>query len=60
MSHEQIRAEADLVDLSGLSLADLRELDDSVLAHALRRILADAERPEEAVAAFESYIDGIG
>jgi FXSXX-COOH protein len=60
MSHEEIGMEAGLVDLGGLSLSDLKELDGSVLAHALRRVLADADGPGDAVAAFESYIDGPG
>lgn len=60
MSHEEIGMETDLVDLGGLSLVDLKDLDDSALAHALRRVLADPDGPGEAVAAFESSIDGLG
>jgi FXSXX-COOH protein len=48
--------ETDLVDLDGLALGDLNGLDDSVLAHALRRVLADADGPEDPIAAFEAFI----
>lgn len=43
-----------LVDLSEVSLADLQELDQSVLAHSLRRILDEIDRPQEAVAGWNS------
>lgn len=48
--------ETDLVDLDGLSLADIEQLDDSALAHALRRVLAEADGPEDPIAAFQSFI----
>jgi FXSXX-COOH protein len=60
MRHEEVGMEADLVDLGGLSLDDLKELDDSALGHALRRVLADADGPGDAIAAFQSYLDGQG
>jgi FXSXX-COOH protein len=43
-----------LVDLSEVSLADLQELDQSVFAHSLRRILDEVDRPQEAVAGWNS------
>ncbi|GAB4105865.1 FxSxx-COOH cyclophane-containing RiPP peptide [Micromonospora taraxaci] len=43
-----------LVDLSEVSLADLQELDQSVFAHSLRRILDEIDRPQEAVAGWNS------
>ncbi|MBQ0976659.1 FxSxx-COOH cyclophane-containing RiPP peptide [Micromonospora zamorensis] len=43
-----------LVDLSDVSLADLQELDQSVFAHSLRRILDEIDRPQEAVAGWNS------
>jgi FXSXX-COOH protein len=46
----------DLVDLNGLSLADLRGLDGSALAHSLHRILDDIDRPQDAVAGWNSAI----
>lgn len=59
MSDEATAIESDLVDLDGLSLADLaalEEFDDDVLAHALRRILADVDGPEDPIAAFQAFI----
>lgn len=46
--------EPDLADLTGLTLADLAELDDSVLGHALRRIIGDSAEPP--IAGFDSRI----
>ena len=48
-----------LVDVSGLSLAELQSLDgeeDSVLARSLRRLLEEADSPAEVVAGFQSFI----
>jgi FXSXX-COOH protein len=45
-----------LIDLDGFVLADLEELDDSALGHALRRILADADGPEDPIAGFQAFI----
>lgn len=42
----------DLLDVSGVPLAALVHLDDSPLDRGLRRVLADAERPEDALAGF--------
>ncbi|WP_407676748.1 FxSxx-COOH cyclophane-containing RiPP peptide [Phytohabitans aurantiacus] len=44
----------ELVDLSGLSLSDLSRLGGSVVAHSLRRILEDIDRPQDAVAGWNS------
>lgn len=43
-----------LVDLTGVSLDDLVELDPSVFAHSLRRVLAEIDRPQAAVAGWNS------
>ncbi|WP_229071944.1 FxSxx-COOH cyclophane-containing RiPP peptide [Actinoplanes sp. DH11] len=50
-----------MIDLSGSALADLvatdvAEDDDSALAHALRRVTAELERPGEPIAGFNSAI----
>jgi FXSXX-COOH protein len=49
-------ASSDLIDISGLRLADLRGLADSVVTRSLRRILKEMEGPQDAVAGFQSSI----
>jgi FXSXX-COOH protein len=56
MSDEETGIDSDLIDLDGVLLVDLNELDDSALAHALRRVLADADGSENPIAAFQSFI----
>jgi FXSXX-COOH protein len=56
ISDDETDLETGLVDLGGLALGDLKELDDSAIAHALRRVLADADGPEDPIAAFEAFI----
>lgn len=46
----------DLADIEDLSLADLESLDSPVLLESLRRILGDADRPQDIVAGFQSAI----
>lgn len=46
----------DLVDVSGLSLADLMEVEPVVLARSLHRILEEIDRPGEAVAGWQSVV----
>jgi FXSXX-COOH protein len=51
--------ESDLVDLSGVSLADLAARaadDDSPLARALRRVADDLADPDEPIAGFNSAL----
>lgn len=45
----------DLPDLTGRPLADLLADDDSVLAVALRRLVAELDDGQEVIAAFDSY-----
>jgi FXSXX-COOH protein len=48
---------SDLPDLSGLTFSQVDVLGDSVLAHAVRRVLREMAHPEEPeVAAFDSAI----
>lgn len=47
---------SDLVDLSKVSLADLRDLPDSAVAESLRRIVAELDQDAEPVAGFQSAI----
>ena len=47
---------SDLPDLTGLSLADLDDLGDSVLAESLRRVLERERHGREPVAGFQSAI----
>jgi len=53
-SHEDHRS--DLVDVSSISLSDLRGLEDSALARALRRVLDEVDRTQGAVAGWQSAI----
>jgi FXSXX-COOH protein len=53
-THEEQRPE--LADVATLRLAELRTSDDSVLARALRRVLAEADRPRTAVAGWQSAV----
>ncbi len=43
-----------MVDVSGMSLTELDQQDDSVLAHCLRRLADDLARPGEPIAGFNS------
>lgn len=45
-----------LVDVTDWSLAELVHSDDTVLAAALRRLLSEIDRPQEIIAAFQSYV----
>ncbi len=56
MSDKEAVIETNLVNLDGLLLTDIEEFDDSALAHALRRVLADADGPEDPIAGFQSFI----
>jgi FXSXX-COOH protein len=50
---------SDVVDVSGMTLAELVELtegDDCALAHSLRRLAADLARPGEPIAGFNSAL----
>jgi FXSXX-COOH protein len=46
--------ESVMVDVTGLPLHELTATGDSALAHCLRRLVADLDRPGEATAGFNS------
>jgi FXSXX-COOH protein len=46
----------DLVDLDGVSLADLADLEPRVFAHSLHRVLEEIDRPQDAVAGWQSAV----
>jgi len=48
--------ESELPDLSQVPLSELATLDDSVLSHAVRRLLQEADRRHDVVAGFNSSI----
>jgi FXSXX-COOH protein len=51
--------ESDMVDVSGLSLAELTKLtegDDSALARSVRRLAEDLAGPDEPIAGFNSAL----
>ena len=61
MADEDAQTEwrSDMVDVSGLTLAELVQLtegDDSALAHSLRRLADDLTRPGEPIAGFNSAL----
>lgn len=45
-----------MIDLSGSSLAELVERDDSALGHALRRLTENLAQPGEPIAGFNSAV----
>ncbi|WP_442790416.1 FxSxx-COOH cyclophane-containing RiPP peptide [Nonomuraea sp. NBC_01738] len=45
-----------LLDLSGVTVADLDALDSGALAECLRRVLGDHDRRQDVVAGFQSSI----
>jgi FXSXX-COOH protein len=47
---------SDKVDVSGLSLRELRDADESPLVPSLRRIAADLAGPDEPIAGFNSAL----
>jgi FXSXX-COOH protein len=56
MGDDDLDIESSLIDLSRVDLATLTTLNDSALAHSLRRILLAAENPDEAIAEFQQSI----
>jgi FXSXX-COOH protein len=44
-----------LPDVSGLPLDRLIDAADTVLANSLRRLVADLDRPQEVLSAFDNY-----
>ncbi|MGY0233118.1 FxSxx-COOH cyclophane-containing RiPP peptide [Longispora urticae] len=48
--------ESDMLDLTAVRLAHLGQLDDTVLARSLRRLLDEADRPQDAIAGFQSAL----
>jgi len=52
--------ESSLADVAMMSLRELFASDDSVLAVAIRRVVDDLERSEQAISGWSSYVDGSG
>jgi FXSXX-COOH protein len=48
--------EPDLVDLVQIRLADLPQVGGSALQRSLRRVLNDADNPQDAFAGFDSAL----
>jgi FXSXX-COOH protein len=46
----------DLIDLNGVSIADVMQLEPTVLAHSLHRILEEVDHPQDAVAGWQSAL----
>jgi FXSXX-COOH protein len=49
------REEPALVDVTQISLDDVRSLDDSVLAHALRRFQHESQDEQNPIVAFGAF-----
>ncbi|MEV5413737.1 FxSxx-COOH cyclophane-containing RiPP peptide [Thermopolyspora sp. NPDC052614] len=56
MTGDSIGLETDLIDASGLSLNDITKFDDSILGHALHRILQEAGGTDDPIAEFDASI----
>jgi FXSXX-COOH protein len=56
MADELLQYDGDLVDLTGIALADLELLDGSALVGSLTRVLTEIEQPDDVVAAFQSAV----
>jgi FXSXX-COOH protein len=50
------KLQTELIDVTGVGLADFELLDDSVLANCVRRFLAEAENPGDALAGFNNSL----
>jgi FXSXX-COOH protein len=46
----------DLVNLDGISLADLAELEPTVFAHSLHRVMEEIDHPQDAIAGWQSAL----
>lgn len=57
MAQHDVELAGNLPDVSGLSLHDLNDLDDSVFARELRALLSPARYDGDAIARFSSYSD---
>jgi FXSXX-COOH protein len=55
MEQQETELTGELLDLSGLTLHDLDELDDSVFASAMKASLNPDRRDSEAIAGFNSF-----
>ena len=47
---------SDIIDLTQMSLAELRSLDQSILGEALRRVAKEAENSVDVIAGFQAAI----
>lgn len=54
MSQDATASDDGLIDLDDMSLRDLDDLGDTVLARELRKVLASSAAPTEAIARFQS------
>lgn len=45
-----------MVDVSGMTLADVTASDHSVVANSLRRILSEVEHSAQAISGWSSYV----
>ncbi len=55
MDKTQAGDESTLVDVTQISLDDVRLLDDSVLAHSLRRFRQESQEEQDPIVAFGAF-----
>jgi FXSXX-COOH protein len=55
MEETSVSEESTMVDVTKLSLDDVRLLDDSVLAHSLRRFRQESEDERDPIVAFGAF-----
>lgn len=55
MAHQNGDGASGLVDVGDITLDSLRNLDDSVLAHSLRRFQRESDESRDPIAAFGAF-----
>jgi len=55
MERSPVSVESGLVDVTSISLDEVRELDDSVLEHALRRFRRESAESKDPIVAFGAF-----
>jgi FXSXX-COOH protein len=56
MTDDQLPYESTMIDVTGLTLAELLTLRDSTLAHAIRRARREAQDKPRVLAAFQNRV----
>jgi FXSXX-COOH protein len=54
-AHDVADTESGLADVTRMRLAELLQSENTVLAHSLRQLIADLDRQQEIIAAFDNF-----